>query len=135
MRLFVFAIFTVILLPVFGQSALNQTILCYPYENKQVDTVHIDGLVYVYKIMQTRSVFEDGKVKVLCEVILPDFYADSDKMLVQKVVNRISKFTGSNEFALFNDCKAREYYYSCKNLQPEEYKYFEKHFVGYYKSE
>lgn len=117
-----------------AQKNLGKSIPCYPYENKQVDTISLDGVTYTYKIMQTRSVLEDGMIKVLSEVIMPDFYADSDTFLVQKVINKIAQQTGSSEFAVFNDCKVREYYYSCKDLLHDEYIYYKKHFVGYYKS-
>ncbi len=133
MKISLLVIFIFSTLFISAQSSLSKVVPCYPYENKQADTLSLDGKTYFYKIMQTRSTFEDRKFKVLSEVIMPDFLADSDPILIQKVINKIGKRIGTTEFAVFNDCKAREYYYSCKDLLSYEYKYYKKHFVGYYK--
>lgn len=113
---------------------LGLQIECYPYQNKQADTIRIDGKTYHYKIIQTRVLYKKGLTNfTVSEIILPEFNNLSDSVLVSNLLHAITQNEPCDEVAVFTNCLARELYYDCKNLQTKEANYFKKNFVGYYR--
>lgn len=106
---------------------------CYPYQNKLVDSILLDGKIYHYKMIQTRVLYKKGITNFTAsEIILPEFNNLSDSVFVSKLLHAIMHNDPCDEVAAFTDCLARELYYDCKNLQTDEADYFKKHFVGYF---
>jgi hypothetical protein len=127
-------IFTLLIIgSTFTMQAQNQNLADFECKNVILDSIKFENQIIKYKILNKHKLYSKGLTDYFnTDIIFPGFDSNSDKIIVQKIINEIAKNNPTDEFNAFKNCETREIFYQGLELSSKQKKLFKKNFIGFF---
>ncbi|MBF8457668.1 hypothetical protein IV494_10805 [Kaistella sp. G5-32] len=97
------------------------------------DSLKYENKIVLYKILSKRVLYTKGTTSYFTtDILLPEFDKNSDRSLLQIIINKISENNQTDEFNAFKNCESKETFYQKTKLSRKQKQILKQNFIGYF---